>query len=169
MVIGNYSQAQYYRDFYKGNDAAKEATGRSSMSAGSLVRADSTALTRSVQAFTKLYENKDLNGKDVYNAILAFGDTFNNALDSSKDTPATRVTQLRKGLQGLSSKQKKAMEAIGITVQGSGKLSIDKEKLADASPNKVKAVFGSDSDFLKELKKYARSLGNESSTIDLMA
>ena len=169
MTLHNLNRAQYYRSFYSGYETARNEDQRSALSKGSLVQADSSALKKAAKTFSTLYSSENLSGKDILQAILAFGDTYNNALESSSDTGVTRVSQLSKKLKSLSSKQKKDMAEIGISVKQSGKLSIDKEKLSSASANKVKKIFGNDSEFLKELKKYASSLKGESSTIDLQA
>ena len=164
----NLSKSQYYRSFYSGNDA-RNAESRDGMTRGSLMNADTKALTKAITTFSGLFKEEGISGKDLYNAIQAFGDTYNNTLSSSSDSGSHRVDQLVKNIKGLSAKEKKSLEEIGISVKESGKLSVDKEKLASASPNKVKKLFGEDSEFMKQLKPYIRSLGRESSTIDLQA
>ena len=163
------TKAQYYRNFYSGNENARREESRSAMTKGSLVHADTKALTRAINTFSSIYSSEDLSGKNIYNAIQAFGDTYNNAISSGSNTDDIRAKRLMKNIKSLSSSEKSSLEEIGITVKSSGKLSIDKDKLAKASPNKVKKIFGEDSEFLKKLKEYSRSLGNESTTIDLKA
>ncbi len=165
----NLTKSQYYRNFYSGYENARREESRSSMTKGSLVSADTKALTRAINTFASIYGNEDLSGKSIFNAIQAFGDTYNNTISSGSNTDDTRARQLMKNIKNLSSSEKSSLEEIGITVKDSGKLSIDKDKLAKASPNKVKKIFGEDSEFLKKLKDYARSLGNEGTAIDLKA
>ena len=172
VVVSNYLKNQYYKDFYRGNDNARSTVERESLTSGTLIKADSTAMKRAVSQLTSLYKNRTeegLDGRKVYGAVLAFGDTYNNLLDSASGSTSHRAKNLAKSIKSLSSQQKSDLEAIGIKVKGSGKISIDKEALQGASARKVEKVFGEDSDFTKALEKYARSLGSASKTIDLQA
>ena len=163
-TIANYSESQFFRFFYKGNDTARISENRSSIPKSKLISSDSSALRRAVETLNGIYNTSDYSGTEIYNAIRAFGDTYNNMIDSSGSTENRDITNLRKSIKSLSSKQQQELEKIGISIKSSGKLSIDEDKLKDSNPARVKKLFSSDSDFMKQLNKYAKKLTSKSAS-----
>ena len=161
--INNYSEAQFYRFFYKGNESARISENRSSFPKSTLISSDSDALHRAIDTFSGIFENDELSGKQIFHAIKAFSSTYNNVLDSSGSTEAHEIASLRKSIKGLSRKQQKDLEMIGITIKESGKLSVDEDKLKKSNPERVKKIFSKDSEFMKKLNKYAKTLSSRSS------
>ena len=161
--ISNYSEAQFYRFFYKGNESARISENRSNFPKSTLISSDSNALHRAIETFSGIFDGNDASGKEIFHAIKAFTSTYNNVLDSSSSTDAHEIASLRKSIKGLSSKEQKELEMIGITVKQSGKLSVDEDKLKQSNPERVKKIFSKDSEFMKKLNKYARKLETRSS------
>lgn len=162
--IANYSESQFYRFYYKGNESARDTTNRSSMTKSVLISTDGNALTRGIQTLGGIFESSNTTGKEIFNAIKAFSNTYNNMIDSSGSTEYRDIASLRKSIKGLSSKQQKELEMVGISIKSSGKLAIDEDKLAASNPARVKKLFSSDSDFMKQLEKYAKRLSSKSAT-----
>lgn len=163
-TVANYSESQFYRFFYKGNENARISDNRSSMPKSSLITSDGNALSRAIKTLGGIYESSGSSGKEIFNAVKAFASTYNNTLDSSGSTDYRDITNLRKSIRGLSSKQQKELEMIGITIKSSGKLSVDEDTLASSNPARVKKLFSEDSDFMKQLNKYAKRLSGKSAT-----
>ncbi len=161
--INNYSEAQFYRFFYKGNESARISENRSSIPKSLLISSDSNALHRAIDTFSGIFENGNVSGKEIFHAIKAFSSTYNNVLDSSSATEAHEIASLRKSIKGLSRKQQQELEMIGITIKESGKLSVDEDKLAKSNPERVKKIFSKDSEFMKKLNQYAKKLESRSS------
>lgn len=162
--VASYSQSQFYRFFYKGEEGARIADNRSSMPKSKLIASDGNALSRAVQTLNGIFNADSTSGKEIYNAIRAFGDTYNNVIDSSGSTSYRDIANLRKSVKGLSKKQQQELEMVGISIQNSGKLKIDEDKLAASNPARVKKLFSEDSDFMKQLNKYAKKLSSKSAT-----
>ncbi len=162
--ISNYSEAQFYRFFYKGNESARISENRSSIPKSLLISSDSNALHRAIDTFSSIFENDLASGKEIFHAIKAFSNTYNNVLDSSSSTEAHEIASLRKSIKSLSSKQQQELEMIGISIKQSGKLSVDEDKLKKSNPERVKKIFSKDSEFMNKLKKYATTLSNRSSS-----
>ncbi len=162
VSAAKYTVSQYLNKFYIQNTTAKVSSNRTGFTTSNLIKADSLALNKAVLSLTGFDYSDSSSGKDILNAIQAFGTTYNNVLDSTGSTGYHDVTQLRKGLMKLSNSEKADLSDIGITVKSNGRISIDKTTLASASLTKVKKVFSSDSSFMKELKNYAKKLVKES-------
>lgn len=162
--IANYSQSQFYRFYYKGNEGARIADNRNSMPKSQLISADSNALRRAIDTLSGIYKSSQVNGKEIYHAVRAFSDTYNNMISSSGSTDYHDIASLRKSIKGLSDKQQKELEMVGITIKNSGKLSIDEDKLKESNPDRVKKLFSEDSDFMKQLSKYAKKLSSRSAS-----
>ena len=84
-------------------------------------------------------------------------------INSSGETENREIVNLRKSIKNLSGKQKKDLEAVGISIEDSGKLKIDEDKLKEANPTRVKKLFSEDSDFMKQLKSYAKKMSSKGS------
>ncbi len=162
--IANYSESQFYRFYYKGNEDARLTDNRSSIPKSRLISADSDALRRAIGTLSGIFDSSNTNGKEIYNAVRAFSNTYNNVITSSSSTEYHDIASLRKSIKGLSSKQQSELEMIGISITNGGKLSIDEDKLKSSNPARVKKLFSEDSEFMKQLNKYAKRLSSRSST-----
>ncbi len=161
--LARFTQKQYYKKYYKRDENARLSDNRKAYTTSNLIKADSLAIRQAISIFSKFdFSKKTEEGKDIYNAILAFGDTYNNLLSSSSETDYRDISKLKKNIKKLTAEEKSNLEDIGITIKTSGKISIDKTKLAAASPNSVKKAFSEDSEFLKELKRYSKKLYDKS-------
>ena len=163
-TVSNYSESQFYRFYYKGNEGARLESNRSSIPKSQLISADSNALRRAIDTLSGIYKGSEINGKEIYNAVRAFSDTYNNMIISSGSTEYHDIASLRKSIKSLSGKQQKELEMVGITIKNSGKLSIDEDKLKESNPARVKKLFSEDSDFMKQLNKYAKKLSGRSAS-----
>lgn len=163
-AIADYSESQFFRFYYKGNETARIQENRSSMRKSDLIKSDGNALSRAINTLSGIYNSSDITGTEIFNAVKAFGSTYNNMIDSSGSTEYRDIANLRKSIKSLSGKQQKELEKIGITIKNSGKLSIDEDTLSASNPARVKKLFSEDSDFMKQLEKYAKKLSSRSSS-----
>ncbi len=163
-TIQNYSQSQFYRFYYKGNENARISDNRNSIPKSQLISADSNALHRAIDTLSSIYKSSEVNGKEIFNAVRAFSDTYNNMITSSGSTEYHDIASLRKSIKSLSGRQQKELEMVGITIKNSGKLSIDEDKLKESNPARVKKIFSEDSDFMKQLNKYVKKMSGRSAS-----
>lgn len=153
----DYSQSYYYKNYYSKNRALRESANRKSYDNATLVKADSTALKKAISQLTG-FDYSDSNGADIINAVMAFADTYNNTMDSSKATSDHSVSRLHDSIKKLTKEQTDALEKIGITVKDDGSISVDKDTLGNARLANVKKVFSDDSDFMDALSNYAKKV-----------
>lgn len=161
------SISSIFRSYYGTNREMRLESARKNSRNHDVVSADTRALKKALKDLEGLdFEKKDPdNTKKIYNTINAFIDTYNNTVDSSKASASgsvsKRAAQLKEKVKG----HEKELEAIGITVKNSGKLSVDKSKLKTATLTRVKMAFGSESGFADDLKgvnkKLDRSVSGE--------
>ena len=165
----DYTQSYYYNQYYSKNKALVTASNRSHYSDTTLVQADSLALKKAVSRLTG-FDYSDSNGADVINAVMAFADTYNNAMDSSESTTDHSVSRLRRSIKSLTKEQSDALSKIGITVKSNGKISVDKDTLGNSRLANVEKVFSEDSEFMESLQGLAKKMqraGQKASTIDV--
>lgn len=169
VIVSKYSQSQYYQRFYAANHNVRISSNRSHYSTDELIKADSTALKKAAKQLSSFdYSNND-DGGDIYHAVLAFADTYNNTLSSSGDSDQHDISRLRKSIKSLTSKEKSALSNIGITIKSNGSLSIDEDTLSSARLTNVKKVFSDSNTFTSSLRKYARNLYNTETKVNLSA
>ena len=126
-----------------------------------VVTADTAALSKALDALDDLdFEDKEAdNTKKIYNTIMSFVDTYNNAIDSAGDSSARGVSSKVGKMKQALKEYSKELDEIGISVKNSGKLSVDKSTLKTATLTKVKKVFSKDaSDFSSDIRKINKNL-----------
>lgn len=94
--------------------------------------------------------------------IKEFVSDFNTVYGALTDIAGTANLALRKTLDSTVSANMNALKEIGITVSKSGELSVDEKVLADADPEKVKALFARENSF-------ADKIGSKMKTIETSA
>ena len=150
-----------YNRYYSANREMRLSSTRENSHNHDVVSADTAALSKALDALDDLdFEDKEAdNTKKIYNTIMSFVDTYNNAIDSAGESGtrgvSSKVGKMKQALKEYS----KELDEIGITVKNSGKLSVDKSTLKTATLTKVKKVFSKDaSDLSSELRKVNRNL-----------
>ena len=163
-LVSNYSYMlnHYYS---KNRDAAKKIH-RANMKDEVLVTADSHALSKVAKGLRDLDYTSD-NGVGIYNNVKAFIETYNNFIGSSSGSLDRKISHTRKLLTKAVKENSEELEAVGITILSSGKLSLNKTELAKCSSSKVKKIFSEDSDLTKKIKFYAGKIYKESFKLNL--
>ena len=150
-----------YNRFYSANRDMRLSSTRDNSTNHDVVTADSAALTKALNAIDELdFEDKEAdNTKKIYNTIMSFVDTYNNAIDSAGESETKGVSSKVGKMKETLKEYAKELEEMGITVKNSGKLSVDKSEFKTATLAKVKKVFSKDvSDFSAELRKINKNL-----------
>lgn len=131
----------------------------SSTQSSRLLRSDYENLRKSASSLGDraelLAEKADLGGKDMTSTAAGLVEDFNNTLKYLKKTSGVLNDYYRQTMRESALSSKTALGEVGIVVGSDGTLSLDKEILADADPEKVKAALGSSSDFIKRISAVA--------------
>lgn len=152
----------FLRDYYKADTKAFKASVRTDYSNHELSYEDGLALRRAVKKLGSFEYSDDENKETLSAGILAYIDTYNNALSSSSKSSEKDISRYSKQLKRLSSQYSDELKAIGITVNKDGSLTANENLLSKASPEKLKAAFSSDGDFMKSVKSIGKRLSNNS-------
>ena len=88
-------------------------------------------------------ESKDYSSDKTYDAVSNFISSYNTLISN--------MSKVGKTIE---------LAAIGITIEDSGKLSIDQDKLKKADITEIKNIFGSDSEFIKGVKEQSDEVNN---------
>lgn len=149
----------YLRDFYVSNRNASSSSKRKDLSKNTLSHADAEALFRAVKKLrTFNYEDESSDGANIYSSIRAYIETYNNALDSSKNSSDVSLERYSKYLKNLSDKYMDKLEDIGITIEKDGSLTANENLLKNADLSDVKKLFSKDSEYLNQTSRYAKRM-----------
>lgn len=160
------SSSYYMRNFYAENRAAAKKNGRSDYSKAELSFEDSRALSRAAKKLSQMdfgsaRDEKDADISDsARSSIEAFVETYNNTMDSAKSSSDASTQRYYRQLKKLSRKYAEELEDIGITIESSGKLSINEELLKTADNSKARKLLSADSDFTRTAQKLARKMNS---------
>lgn len=138
----------YMRQFYKGNSFGATVNGRDGRAFRDLFAADLKAVRRAVQELGD-YDYDDGEGGELINKVQAFADTYNNYIDSAKGMDDSNVNRYLSKMKKLTKEHADELADIGITIQSSGKLKIDKKELQDTSRYQVSLLFSEDAEYGK--------------------
>lgn len=149
----------YLRDFYVSNRNASSSSKRKDFSKNTLSHADAEALFRAVKKLrTFNYEDDSSDGANIYSSIRAYIETYNNALDSSKNSSDVSLERYSNYLKSLSDKYSDKLEDIGITIEKDGSLTANENLLKNADLSNVKKLFSKDSEYLNQTSRYAKRM-----------
>lgn len=156
------SSTYYLRNFYTNNTSAMKSSGRSSFSKTELAYDDSLALHRAAKKLKNYKYSDEENSDNISGTIMAFVGTYNNSLDSANSTSSSSMKRYAKQLKKLAVKYSDELEDMGITVNKDGSLKANENLVKKADMDKVKKVFGKDSDFTSTLYRVSRQMSNSS-------
>lgn len=152
------------RNCYSSNRNARKDVGRSVLKKDELINADANALKKVTKNLRDIEYSSD-NGTNVYNNVKAFVESYNNLIESTKDTPSKKIENSMKNLKKLVKEYGDELEEIGITISSSGELKMDKETLASCDPKKIKKVLSSSCDLTGDIRKFAISIARYSKAL----
>lgn len=157
----------FMRNFYSNNRGVIKNSDRNAFSNIELSYEDSRALSRAAKRLPNnnysSNEGKDSEGdiNDTTKAsIEAFVKTYNNTIDSAKDSSDHDTKRCIRQLKTLSNKYADELKDIGITIEKDGTLSVNDDLLKTADNSKARKIFSSDGEYAKKSMSIARKLNN---------
>lgn len=155
----------YLNKYYGTNHDITKSSRRKDFANCELVYEDSKALHK---ASKYLSRNKYSDGaieENIYSSIIAFKDTYNNAIDSTKGLDNDEAKKYLKKLKGLIKDNEEAFEDIGITIDSkTQKLEVNENILKASKMDDIKKLFSSDNKLLKKtasISKRINTIANE--------
>ena len=91
---------------------------------------------------------------------IIFIDSYNNTLESSKKKDNAYVQKAGQKMSRLTEKYASELENMGMSTNSSGYLQISSTAVSNCNMSTFGTLFGKDSEYLKELKKYAKQINN---------
>jgi hypothetical protein len=152
------------RNFYKNNRDAIKSSNRKDFSNVELSYEDSRALSRAAKRLTRNDYGSDSDAEDsdigdtAKASIEAFVETYNNALDTGKNSDDHDTLSYVKQLKNLTKKKADDLEEIGISIGSDGKLSIDDSMLSLADNSKLRSLFSSEQEYPKKVLNIAAKM-----------
>jgi len=98
-----------------------------------------------------LGEKVDAGSSTAASTASIMVEKFNETLKNLRQVSGVLNDYYRRTMSELTGSNKNALAEAGITVSGDGSMSLDKEKFAEADGEKLKALFGTEGDFMKRL------------------
>ena len=149
----------YLRNFYASNRDASSSSKRKNLGKNTLSQADATALHRAAKKLrTFNYEDDSSDGANIYGSVSAYIETYNNALNSAKNSSDASLERYSKYLKNLSTKYAKEFKDIGVTIEKDGTLTANENLLKSADLSDVKKLFSKDSEYLNQTTRYAKRM-----------
>lgn len=103
-------------------------------------------------------ETQEYDYDAIYDAAEKFIEAFNSMLDSAASVSNKTTTKKMALTDNMLRKNAGLLEDIGITVEASGKLSVDKDKFMKADINDLKTVFNGSGSIADRLSKRASDI-----------
>lgn len=156
----------FMRNYYANNRDVIKNSGRNDYTKIELSFEDSRALTRASKRLLNNDYGSETDEKDndisdtTRSSIEAFVTTYNNAIDSSKTTDSHDTKRYLKQLKSLTSKYSSELSEIGITVERSGKLTVNEDLLKTANNSKVRKIFSPDQEYSKKAYSICAKFNN---------
>ncbi len=151
--------ARYVKQFYRGNLFGADASERSGRGANELISVDVKAIRRAVKDLGG-YDYKEGEGSELMNKVQAFVNTYNNYVDSAKGVDDSNANRYLSKLKKLTREHADEFKEIGITIQSSGKLKVDKKELQDTGRYQVSKLFDKDSEYSLGVDKWMKRTNN---------
>jgi hypothetical protein len=156
----------FMRNFYKNNRNAIGTSDRKSYTNLELSFEDSRALSRAAKRLTRNDYGSDSDAEDsdindtTKASLEAFVETYNNALDTGKNSDDHDTQSYVKQLKNLTKNKADELEEIGISVGSDGKLTIDDELLSLADNSKLRSIFSSEQEYPRRVLSIASKMNN---------
>lgn len=150
----NYSYDYFLRNAYSSNRFARKSENRASINSKDLIRADSDAVRKVTEKLRDLEYSSD-NASEILTNVKMFIETYNNLAQSTGDSDSDSITKLKSQLSHFTKDHKDELESLGISINATGKLTLDKAKFGESSPSKIERFFGKESDFMSTVRSYA--------------
>lgn len=156
----------FMRNYYINNRNLATSSYRSDYSSVELSFEDSRALTRAAKRLPNNdygsstdTEDEDI-GTTTRSSIEAFVETYNNTIDSAKDSDDHDTQRQLKRMKTLTNKYADELEEIGVTINKDGSLELNEDLLKSANNSKARKLFTEDSDYPTQLSKIAGKLNS---------
>ncbi len=103
--------------------------------------------------------------EDVASEMSSFIGNYNTLVNNLSEEADSKVNEIYlKQLKGYFTNVKADLEALGITQDGKGKLSLDEEKLKAADADKIKKLLGTEGTFVDDVGKRAENVAANADT-----
>lgn len=151
----------YLRNFYKQNTSAFKSSTRKTYSSDEKSYEDSRALRRAARQLSSYSYDDNDNKDNLVSAVLAYVDTYNNTISSAADSSDSDVTRYAKKLKTLTAEYSDELEALGITIEKDGTLSVNSDYLEEHDTEDFKNVFDSENGYMSDIMSLSKKITNK--------
>ena len=159
MASFSVSTNMYLRQVYAPNRGLCVKANRADATNKTLISADSSALGKAIKTIGSFNFSDDskLNKDKFSKTLKSFTDAYNYTISSSNTNKEGKIAVTSKKIKQLTSKYEDELKSLGISVKD-GYMSISSTASTNISPDKYEELFGKDSEYMKELSKYAKKM-----------
>ena len=116
----------------------------------------------------KAEEGKEYDKSNLIKSVSNFVTAYNNEISNLSTCGGALYNEFASEFNATNSSYKESLEAIGITADKDGKLTIDQDKLSAASVENIQKLFGEGSLYLKALNSSPNSINEILSKVQAM-
>lgn len=142
----------------KGTSSRLDALSANGLQSSRMARVGFEKLQKSASSLEEqmaLLSDKADNGKDLEANAVNMVEDFNDTLKYLQENSSVLNNYYRQSMSEMAAGSKTELSEIGITVGRDGRLSLDKEKLAQADAETVRKVLGASGNFAKRVGSIA--------------
>lgn len=160
------SKSFYLNKYYTKNHKAISGSSRKDFADCELIYEDSRALRRASKHLSGYKYNEEDSEENIQSSILAFQETYNNAISSASGVDDRQVRKYMKQLETLIGEHKEDLEDIGITIDSkTKKMTVNEELLKNVDIEDIKKAFSTEESNLLQktahLSKRINTCANE--------
>ena len=149
----------YLNKYYSANRDAAKASKRKNFENCELVYEDSKALRKASRYLSGHKYSDDEIEENIYSSIMAFKDTYNNAITSTGDMDSRDMKKYQSKLEALVAENEDLLEEIGFSIDSKTKtLSLSETVLKSSDMDKLKEAFSSDNSLLKKTASLSKRM-----------
>ena len=156
----------WLRNLYTADRTLAVKSNRQTASVSALTAADQQALRNGIRALASYsYDNgskDDTSSRktDFYRNLKAFADAYNYTIDSGTSSGDSTLEKITKKIKTLSKKYSDQLGDYGVSFNSAGYMSVKSSAVNNIKVSNFEDTFGSDSEYMKQLDKYASSIAS---------
>jgi len=133
-------------------------------SAVSAIKSDDTLFEKKTVKDDNGEEKQEYDYDKIHSKLSSFVDKYNDVVNSGAESDNDTVLRNVLNMTNTSSNYKKQLENAGITINSDNTLSIDKDALKEGDMASIKTLFGSTSNFMKQMDAYATNVASQAAS-----
>lgn len=106
---------------------------------------------------------KSADAEKIGKAVKSFVDEYNDVISQSSNVSNKEINRSVNTMKSMTTTMSKALDRVGITVESSGKLALNEDKLKSADTKAIKSLFDGSYTYGGQIENYASNIASAAS------